>query len=507
MSVEILLFQVICIILGSTDITVEMTVDWDKTIVISKTYPTLQVVVNPLMTRESLIHDQVFKSLSDLNANFVRFVPFFPYPRLAVAQLEPPSGQNYCKHLNGDSNNNSWTVQLECPKINGNEHNYINKIQFVSWGNPTGSCGNFSIGTCNSQNVESIVNSLCLNKTTCTINVNKDTFNGDPCPNIQKSFAIQITCIIANNYSNWNFNSIDELMEDFFNSVNPNNEYNKTVLDFSTIPNWVYKGVAYGIGYTDNPYNTSWQYNIGKDLIDPTATAFGEYYGRVVSWYKNGYFIDEYGTKFESTRTKNYNIEIWEILNEPEGGREHSNTQQSYTTIYDATIEGIWKYADPSKEIKFMGMSTEHSNDYGFFTYFLNSSNHKPGIPIDYISFHFYGHTKNRSDPNAYCDFFNQADVFISNVENITKIRDKLSANTKIDIDELGTLLSNDNSIPSPPQPPQIYSNAGAAMYAYVFIQLSILQIDIIGLSQLLGFPQLTEKQFPASPGVFMHKI
>ena len=44
--------------------------------------------------------------------------------------------------------------------------------------------------------------------------------------------------------------------------------------------------------------------------------ALGDYYGRLVSWYTQGGFTDEYGVKHESNHK--YNIDIWEVLNEPE---------------------------------------------------------------------------------------------------------------------------------------------------------------------------------------------
>src|SRR6266487_4826589 len=54
------------------------TVDWNNVARISKTTPTLQVVVNPLIERGSPIHDNVFRALKQLHADFVRFVPWLP---------------------------------------------------------------------------------------------------------------------------------------------------------------------------------------------------------------------------------------------------------------------------------------------------------------------------------------------------------------------------------------------------------------------------------------------
>jgi len=64
--------------------------DWGKVQEVSKTTPTLQVVVNPPLRRGSKIHDKVFQSLKDLGADYVRYVPWLPYPSLGVAELEPP---------------------------------------------------------------------------------------------------------------------------------------------------------------------------------------------------------------------------------------------------------------------------------------------------------------------------------------------------------------------------------------------------------------------------------
>lgn len=67
-----------------------VTVDWSKTTV-SRSTPTLQVVVNPMLLRGSSMHDGSFQALHDLGADYVRYVPWLPYPRQAVAELAPPA--------------------------------------------------------------------------------------------------------------------------------------------------------------------------------------------------------------------------------------------------------------------------------------------------------------------------------------------------------------------------------------------------------------------------------
>jgi hypothetical protein len=63
---------------------IEINIVWNEIIGKSVTTPTLQVVVNPLLRRTSPIHDRVFEMLRNLHGDFVRFVPWLPYPRLAV---------------------------------------------------------------------------------------------------------------------------------------------------------------------------------------------------------------------------------------------------------------------------------------------------------------------------------------------------------------------------------------------------------------------------------------
>jgi len=66
-------------------------IDWNQVAGDMKTTPTLQVVVNPKLRRGSPIHDRAFEELRKLGADYVRYVPWFPYPYDAIAELYPPS--------------------------------------------------------------------------------------------------------------------------------------------------------------------------------------------------------------------------------------------------------------------------------------------------------------------------------------------------------------------------------------------------------------------------------
>ncbi|MBS1567784.1 MAG: glycosyl hydrolase family 39, partial [Bacteroidetes bacterium] len=68
-----------------------VTVKWDKTQSLSKTTATLQVVYNPMLRENSPIYKSTFDALGNLNATYLRYVPWFPSPKAAVAELKAPT--------------------------------------------------------------------------------------------------------------------------------------------------------------------------------------------------------------------------------------------------------------------------------------------------------------------------------------------------------------------------------------------------------------------------------
>ena len=85
-----LLSLVICGAIQAAEHSPQVTVDWSKVLRVSRMTPTLQVVVNPPLRRGATLHDPAFRDLHDLGCDVVRYVPWLPYPKLAVAELEPP---------------------------------------------------------------------------------------------------------------------------------------------------------------------------------------------------------------------------------------------------------------------------------------------------------------------------------------------------------------------------------------------------------------------------------
>jgi len=379
---KLCLFILLIIVSGSSAFAQKFEINWNEVLLVSKTTPTLQVVVNPPLRRGSLIHDRAFSELQRLGVPYVRYVPWLPYPKLAVAELEPP----------------------------------------------------------------------------------------------------------ANDKTSWDFSLIDPMMEDFMNAA----QGRSVIVNFSTIPAWMWV-TPKPIVYPADPNKVDWNYTQGTELRDPSGKELGDYYARLVSWYLNGGFTDEYGKRHESGHR--YKIDYWEVLNEVDF--EHAMTPEQYTARYDAIVSAIKRVA-PS--MKFVGLAlAEPGRDPRMFDYFLNPKNHKPGIPIDLISYHFYANAVAGESPEVQqYTFFDQADGFIAAVRYIEQIRKRLSPNVGTDVDEIGSIAADDNAEESSERTaqrlPDSYWNLSGATYAYVFGKLSELGIDIAGESQLVGYPT----QFPS---------
>jgi len=351
--------------------------DWSKILLTSKSTATLQVVVNPPLRRGSEIHDAAFRNLKNLGADYVRYVPWLPYPRLAVAELEPPT--------------------------------------------PT--------------------------------------------------------------TTSWDFSLIDPMTVDFLNAT----EGHSVILNFSTAPAWLFKTDA-PVKYPEDPNEVTWHYTQGSELKDPTGQDLAAYYARLVDWYTNGGFSDENGKRHDSGH--HFNIPYWEVFNEPD--IEHHPTPEQYTERYDSIVAAIRK---DNPQMKFVGLALAFPSTHPeMFEYFLNHANHKPGIPLDMISYHFYATpTPEQTADHWQYTFFDQADRFLATVRYIEEIRKRLSPETRTTVDEIGSILSTDFAEPPPPIP-DAYWRLSGALFSYIYIDLVQQGIDVIGESQLVGYPT----QFPS---------
>jgi len=283
--------------------------------------------------------------------------------------------------------------------------------------------------------------------------------------------------------TSWDFSYMDPLVDDFFKST----AKQPSVLTISTIPQWMFETQA-PVAVPDDPDKAVWDYEQGAQLRDDSLEEVSRYFERVAQWYIQGSFIDELGQRHPSGH--HYRIDYWEVLNEPE--YEHGLSAEYYTRIYDAVVS---KLRPLSPRLHFVGMSlAEPSEGKHFFEYFLDPSHHAAGIPLDAISYHFYALGHDGETPDAMAtSFFSQADHFNDTVQMIESVRTRLSPRTETQINEAGCIAANDVAKTADSMNgkdiPASYWNLCGAVFAYLYGHLAAEGIDVVGASQLLGFP------------------
>jgi hypothetical protein len=369
---------------------IKVSVDWNKTVMLSKAEPTFMVEAHPLLRTGSPIHDTAFSTIRDLGARFVRYHGQEFWPRLVVAELEPPSQDK----------------------------------------------------------------------------------------------------------TSWDFAALDSLVIPFLEATKGRDP----VLDFNTIPVWMFK-TDKPVRYPedpDQPLLGEDLYSQGTKLVDPTGEQLAGYYARLLSWYSQGGFTDELGHYHHSGY--HYEIPWWEVLNEVQA--EHQTTPQQYVVEYDAIVAAIHRI---SPKTKFIGLSlapmgrlsgtSGPSHEPDFFQYFLDPKNHRPGTPLDMISYHFYASPGANQPPESWqYSFFDQADGFLNTVALIDSIRARLSPATRVNLAELGIILpeyfmTRDQRSGTNLATPPWYWNLSGALYAYLYIGLAQRGADVVTASQFLGDP------------------
>ncbi|MFZ0295020.1 MAG: glycosyl hydrolase family 39 [Candidatus Sulfotelmatobacter sp.] len=354
-------------------------VKWEKKIP-NHTVPTLQAVINPMLQRGSPIHDAALDALHKLGADYVRYAFWFPYPKMAVAELRAPE--------------------------------------------------------------------------------------------VDQTF--------------WDFKYMDPLVDDFLRA----SQGHPSVFSFSTIPQWMFT-TPKPVVYPDDPGQVFWDYSQGTELANVQVLA--DYYARLAGWYTQGGFTDELG-KFHASG-HHFDIGYWEVFNEIDG--EHDTRPQQYVERYDAIAQAVLKVAPG---MKFVALALSSPSLFPrTFAYFLDATNHRPGVPLDYISFHFYATPSgDQTLEDWQYTFFDQANEFLTATRYILQIRDRQSPLTKVMVNEAGSILAGDMVQGEPghvEKPiPAAYWNLSAALYGYLYIELAKLGIDSVGESQLVGYPS----QFPS---------
>ncbi len=80
-----------CTSFGAEEPRVKVDVHWDKLVRVSKTIPTILYIGTPMTKRGSPLHDPMLKAIAELGADDVRYAPCNLYPRLSIAELDPPT--------------------------------------------------------------------------------------------------------------------------------------------------------------------------------------------------------------------------------------------------------------------------------------------------------------------------------------------------------------------------------------------------------------------------------
>jgi len=356
-------------------------IDWTHIVATTRTTITLQVVENPPLLSGSPIHDAAWQNLENLHSDMTRLALWYPYPRMAVAELAPP----------------------------------------------------------------------------------------------------------VDTKTSWDFKSLDPIVEDFFHAA----DGHATVFTMSTIPTWMFLDADPG-SIPVSPDEAMWNYEAASDLRDPSGQQVADYFARVAGWYAAGGFTDEAGGRHNSTH--HYAIKWWEVLNEPE--YEHAFSIEAYTRLYDRIVTSVHAV---SPTTRFVGMSlAEPMRSPDKFEYFLNPANHAFGVPLDAISYHFYADAESgESDAAQQYAFFARADAFLNSVRYIESIRKRLSPTTQTHINEAGCIAADDlaqGNARTGDLPSAQYWNLCGAVFAYLYAGLAEQRVDVLGASQLLGYPT----QFPS---------
>ena len=73
------------------------------------------------------------------------------------------------------------------------EESSISEVLFASYGNPSGSCGRYRVGSCHHKDSLSIVEELCLGRSSCHVPTGGD-FWGEICPEASKWLSVAVQC-------------------------------------------------------------------------------------------------------------------------------------------------------------------------------------------------------------------------------------------------------------------------------------------------------------------------
>ena len=443
---------------------------WNDVTAVNKVSPSIQVVSQHYLFRDSPIHDQSFKTLASLGASNVRFVPWLTYASVAVGQLMPPTSPHLCGIQNWQGGQGGRPITLDCGQFGG----VFSSIDFASFGEPIGNCGSYmTSSSCHSANSTSVIEGLCLGKTSCVIPTAAGDVFGTPCSSNSLWLAVQATCSNKSAiHTYWNMTLLNALFSDVWTALD--GDHSNPIPNYSTQPTWMYSPNDYNwLGNPDQPSD----YTRGA-AENCNTTVLGEYYGRLYSYFKKGYFVDEAGATITRPEGAAAISQI-EVFNEVD--YEHGYKPETYTKAFDAVVRGVRKYADSGaeKSIRFVGLSLPNIDNgetvSTWAKYFLNASNHDSDVrdALNAIGYHAYPTNGPYSpDPSSFEGMFEYVDNFVQEVLSVDSVIAKLSPNTVTYLDETGTDMDGVLGPGSPPDNNPRYWVAAASYWAYMYARL-----------------------------------
>jgi hypothetical protein len=232
--------------------------------------------------------------------------------------LGPTSGLTTTSQIGGIVNEGS-SLTLTAPS-----GGVITSIDFASYGTPTGTYPNFSIGGCHASNSVSVVQGLALGRNSVTISASNGTF-GDPCEGTVKKLAVVATTVggppaLLNTptYSSTNggYLSFASASSQYATALNPGSLTNWTaeaMVRFTSsygakvamVVGGQYDGVSnlnFSIGTINSPtnyniavgfFNGAWRNTTGINYaLNTWFHITGTYDGSTVRQYTNGVQVD-----------------------------------------------------------------------------------------------------------------------------------------------------------------------------------------------------------------------
>ena len=279
------------------------------------------------------------------------------------------------------------------------------------------------------------------------------------------------------------------MTKDFLNAT----EGHSTVMNFSTIPAGCSRPTSRS-PIPRTPIRSSGTTPKAQSCAIPPASRSATTTPASSVGTRKGGFTDENGKRHDSGY--HYHFPVWEVLNEVDF--EHKTTPELYTQRYDAIVAAIHKV---SPETKFMGLALAAAAARSAMVHLLPRSRepraghaarlHLLSLLCDAADQRnsTTGNTPSSIRPTA----FSPTSVTWKRFASASRPRPKpISTSSASSCPRTSSKISDRQSCPD--HIPHLYWNAAGSLYAYLFIDLSKQGIDIIGESQLVGYPS----QFPS---------